>query len=271
MALPASRPTRTKVVVVLPGILSTPLEKVGPVLKTISKNADIAGIDYGTGEIDVDGIAANTANLIKDLADKKAEVTMMGISVGGLLVPFVMRYLAMMDGDPTKALKKNIIIDAPHGADTMIPLPAFARWVFTKKAYRALNGPVGDWLLDHIVVPPKDENIEVPADVKDPVAHKAAVKERALYELRGHEWSMYGSQNDLMAGLMPRLSILNTVPTTYVACVSKKNDTVKQPLALERWLDEVPTMEVVKVDTAHAAFLEAPITWNEVMDDLINK
>lgn len=253
-----------KALLVLPGILSRWEEQAGPILDTIARGRVVFGVQY-IGE------SWNAGNIVAEVSEYMnargfLEVELFGVSIGGMIIPEI-AHAIHRSTRPVVAT----IIDAPFGACTLVPLPSKLRWIFTRKVYRIIPNRLGNRILNDMVTLPHDENIEIPIEVERAGngavdAYRASIKGQARKALSGHKWSMWGSQMAYMVTCRPHVELLYGVPTRYYACVSDKNETVAQPEALLRWR-VLPSIKVIEVDTAHAAFLEAAPTWHSVFSD----
>jgi len=250
-------------VFVLPGILARGPEQIADVKNSIGGLGCISAQTYLRWN--PDKIAAEVAAKVKDSLESGENVTILGISIGGLLTAKVVEKLSPSE----RRRVRVIIVDSPHGAETLMATSGPLRWFFTSGVYRCLGEFGGGILMSLFRQPPKDENIEVPRTEYDISAYQARVKRTAIERLKGHSWKMYGAQVAWMCEA-PKLRALRSVrELTYIACVGRKNDTVAQPLALNRWRAQLPNLQYVDVNTAHAAFLEASETWNEVFSRLV--
>ncbi len=244
-------------ILVLPGILSRWNEQIEPVIDILARYGTVFGVDYTAKAWHTDRIIANITDFVDHELSSYDKLVVVGISIGGIITP-----------DVVGATKRShdsistVIVDAPHGADTMKELPAAARWFFTLGFYNILNGRLGNAIREKFMsVPPKLENIEVPAGVVAIEAYKAKVVVDSKKGLANHPWRQWGSQVAYMVHRTPRAGLLSDINSVYLACNSAKNTTVDQPKAVDRWHQALPSLKIIEVNTAHAAFREGLPTW----------
>lgn len=257
-----------------PGILSD-----GSNFQAIGFDTD-ACMDYAAYDsrrFDVYGIVHDTAAVIKSDLDTGASAALVGGSLGGMLIPFIVQQLRILMPQSSLSELRCVIIDAPFGVESMIAARC------SPTVGRLICSPFGQLLrpLASIKMGPKDEYIKVPeVDMmreitgKDEITSeemtadswRAYVKRRAIRELGGHSSRLWLAQLRWMTkvgqdGSLDRAcKALRGVDATYLACMSIGNDVVMQPAAMMRWLGSVPGMNLLRVDAVHCGFVQqAPL------------
>ena len=206
--------------------------------------------------------ASSAARFVEAAADHADFVQLVGASLGGDLVPFVVQQLS----DEIKARLQVVIVDAPAGADTLMALPSWSAG-FMASSFGRLATPIG-----LIRIPPKEDEITVPSQVvqqrmsgehfDDDVAWKRYIIERAKKELKGHSARLWRSQIAWMIRIVRDGSLaeacksLEGLDVTYLVCTGKGNGVVRQPEALAWWGAHVDGLKVEEVNATHCGFLQ---------------
>lgn len=257
-----------KVVVVLPGILQRGYEQVAPIRDALDPDSNLLVVDYKGEYFNAKFLAKEIAKLVDNEIDAGRKVELFGVSIGGVLTTSTVQKLVK----PTDKLTVTIV-DAPAGAKTLSDVPSlFARpigWLFRHtQPGKLFSRFPGKLIINLMSVPPKWDNIEAPSDMNEDAisGYKEQVIKDANAGLKGHKFSMWWSQLAYMSQSNVPYRALDDVPVTYFACVSTKQDTVRQPDASKVWKASVRgEFAQVNVDTAHAAFLEAEPTWSNAL------
>lgn len=267
-------------VVYLPGVLATDaVEQIQPLLPVL-RHHDILCLSYKGSTCD--------ANLIFDIADAIAyqgegynSITLVGNSLGGLYLPWVVDALAVwLDYSKLRILA----LDSPSGLSDIYGLVnrmgarLLAPWLPAKEPVRKV--------FNQLMQPPKRANIakwspdidyhylgHTPQNQKD---YENLVIERALERLHAAM-----ATPELLQRYLNQLTwiakhakdtpweVLRNIPTTYVACTSSGNTTIRQPSAAVAW-QKLTGCETRKIPIgAHTAFLEQPGLWCNVLDSVL--
>lgn len=256
--------------IVLPGVLARGSEQIAPVRSVLEGSGDILAVSYLGDEWLPESIAYSVAKTIKEAASNSERFTIIGVSVGAYLAPLIVDYLP---GDLQKRTDV-IVIDGPYGPDTLTPVPGWTYRLIRAGVMSWPGNALGNVILDKSLRLPKRENIETDSDLafSEAMKYKDKVIAKARYNLSNHSWLLYAGQVRYMVEKEPYVSLLakHNIHTVYVACLSAKNDTVKQPLAEARWRRMLLRMTSYEVDSAHASFLEASRTWKREIAHIIN-
>ncbi len=256
--------------IVLPGVLARGIDQISPVRSELEKSGDILAVSYLGDEWLPESIAYSVAKTIKEVASNSERFTIIGISVGVYLAPLIVDYL------PSDLRKRTdvIVIDGPYGPDTLIPVPSWTHQLIRAGVMSWPGNRFGKIILNKSLRLPKRENIETDPELtfSKAMEYKDTVIADARLFLSGHSWLLYAGQVRYMVENEPCVILLAryNVHTVYVACLSAKNDTVKQPLAEARWRRMLLGMTSYEVDSAHASFLEASRTWKREIAHIIN-
>lgn len=268
-----------RVVYFLPGILSRgedaqPLGLEGKVVKYDK---------HGSKHFEADWIVKDTVyKILPDLHGDK-EVWLIGASLGGMLIPFIIREIRDWLNPAEGMLNKLhcVIIDSPSGVETLIAARC------SPFVGRVIRSPFGQALrpLAHVKMGPKDEYIDIPdadtmREIADGVAMSADdwreyVKRRAIKELGGHSsrqwlhqlrWMTQVGRDD---SLRLACGWMKGIDTTYVACISAGNNVVKQPLAMEHWQGDIHDLKVYPVNGVHCGFLQQARVFRGALKEIL--
>ncbi len=234
-------------------------------------------IDYGS---------ANSEAIIDQSTDEAAalisqgySLTLFGSSYGANLLLFVLAKLRKRLGD--QMVEERITVrldDSPMGGQTMKGLPELLRRFMIRfpSASTKLDA-VGGVAMKLMRVPPKDKNIKMPSDTTALVGRQissqpefnAWVKAEAIKGLTGHPFSRWYNQVAWMCRVGDTLptDALRNLRVVYVACDGEYNDTVHQPLAVEKWLKKVENLHVLTVKAPHCSYLESNDVWLKATAD----
>lgn len=230
----------------------------------------------GHGAFDALEIAHEVAAKVKLVLEAGRPAVLVGASLGGMLIPFIVSELRQLVPKALLDLLRCVIIDSPFGAETMIAAGC------STFAGRVIRSPVGQLLrpLASIKVGPKDQYIEVPdADMMREIAGiamsdaewRAYVKRRAIQELSGHSSKQWLEQLRWMTrvshdGSLRRACLaMKGVDTSYLACVGPGNDVVKQPLASELWATSTPGLKMYSANAVHCGFVQQAPTFRRAV------
>lgn len=222
-------------------------------------------------EFVADKYIAEAANLLYEQA-LKGQVILIGSSLGGMLIPFVVDLWRQRDLGIHLDRLKDIIEDASSGVESM--MAAFCSPMLGK----LITSPLGHVLrpLSQIKVGPKDEYIEIPpADIMMQLAGKAMaddawrdwVKAESIKGLSGFSGEAWLSQLRWMitvgrdGSLAEACLALDGVSTTYIACLGAGNDVVKQPYSADWWESHVPGLQVLRIEATHCGHLQQVIAF----------
>lgn len=253
------RPDR--MILFLPGLLNRGEELVAPIKETLLTFGSVHPFSYAGKKWNPEQIADHLAVWVRLYLGEKKTVVLFGVSLGAILATMVAKRLT----EEERRSIEIVAVCAPFDARSMLPMPKQARWVFTKGVFKVVNGPVGNFILGKMGIPPKRENIEIPEGITEVEEYQDVVIAKARKGLSGHFWSIWGSQLGWLASSRPDLSGIDGSRVLYFSCLSEKNDTIKQPYSSSRWAFYLLGLRVIEVETAHAAFLEAASTWNKAL------
>lgn len=257
------------VTVVLPGILARAEQQFHPILPYLPGH--VVGFTPTGPTYDHYEFVGTVALAISRMIDAGKVVNLVGASMGGMQIPFVVARLRMYDIDLT-SFGKIVLIDAPNGAETMGEIPPSAVSIMASNTVRrVMYTRFGDWVLDRMVKPPKSDEVDIPqADVRSWIAGRPVdesdwtmfVQRTARQQLKGWPGSLWIGQVQWMlaAGRGPltrTANVLRALDVTYVACSHPGNVTVKQPNAAN-WWESVAGVKVVTVDAVHCGFWQQP-------------
>lgn len=234
----------------------------------------------GEGDFDAHRIVHDTAVVIMGNLKDGLPALLVGSSVGGMLIPFIVGKLHRLMPDLPLDLLRCVVIDAPFGVETMIatrrsPLAGFL-----------IRSPFGHVLrpLAFIKVGPQDKYIDLPdPGMRYEIAGKAVsegdwpeyVKRRFNKELTGHGSMRWLEQLRWMTrvghdGSLHRACLAMTgVKTSYLACMGPANDVVTQPLASEWWAASLPDLELHRVNAAHCGFVQQAPTFRGALAEIL--
>jgi len=261
----------------LPGILSR-----GESFQALGFDTeDVVEYDEpGEGDFDAHRIVCDVAVMIMSNLNDGLPTLLVGASVGGMMIPFIVGKLRRLMPDIRLDMLRCVIIDAPFGVETMI---AARR---SRLAGYLIRSPFGHVLrpLASIKVGPRDKYIETPdADMMRQIAGEtrtdagwhAYVKERAIDELTGHSSRQWLEQIRWMTRVGHDGSLhracqgMMGVDTAYLACTGPANDVVTQPLASEWWAASLPDLRMYGVNAAHCGFVQQAPTFRGALAEIL--
>jgi pimeloyl-ACP methyl ester carboxylesterase len=266
-------PEQREAIIVLPGILAYAEVQTAYVTEPLKRDRDVYYVNFVARYWDEDAIGNEIIRHIKDGMSDYDHITIFGVSVGGQLCTVLAEKLlkANISGDRMKI----DIVEAPFGADTLKTMPKFLRPLFRSrrgsKIAAGLGNHIGALLIKAIFGHYDAKNVEYPDEAfGQKVAYDKAILKECQRGLSGHKWTLLVGQLHYMANPPASISALRQFPVTYVACISKRNGVVVQPLARKRWRKALPNAEFARVRTDHAAFLKEAPTWRKELNELLN-
>ena len=236
--------------------------------------------DPGEDGFDAHRIVRETAIMIMANLNDRLPALLIGSSVGGMLIPFIVGKLYRLMPDFQPRMLRCVIIDSPFGVETMIaarrsPLAGFL-----------IRSPFGHVLrpLAFVKVGPQDKYIDTPGvDMRYEIAGRVVskddwpeyVKRRTVEELTGHSSMQWLEQLRWMTrvghdGSLHRACLeMKGVSTSYLACMGPANDVVTQPLAREYWAASTPDLRVFEVNAAHCGFVQQAPTFRGALAEIL--
>ncbi len=208
------------------------------------------------------------------------KVVLIGSSLGGVQVPFVLQELLNQRSYDDFRWLKVIMVDPPWGVQTMIGA------MCSKFVGKFLMSPLGVLVmpLSMIKVPPKDEFIECPSDDvmfelagfdMDEPTWRSRVKQLAIRGLTGYSGQLWLSQIRLMieveqnGALAKACEVLRFFSVTLVRCDGPGNEVVRQPLAADLHKEAAPSIEIVGVAGVHCGYLQQPDLFRGVIHSVL--
>lgn len=260
--------------IVLPGILERPDEQFAPILSALP--GAVLAVEPNPRRFDVDAVVYATVQQIEIARQVGHRVNLLGASIGGMLLAFVVDAYRKKHRDENDLSWLHVVlIDAPSGAETMSELPSWARQLVGSRLFAlTMSGSFGDWVVARMVKSPRPEEIEATSRKE-----RADIIEQARQNLSGHSGSLWQQQLAWMVGvgissgtfaLEDAALALAGVRTTYLACVHPGNVTVDQPTASQLWQIMVPGMTVDRVAAVHCGFLQQRQLFVEALDHILN-
>lgn len=196
-------------------------------------------------------------------AKANKDIVLVGASMGGMLVPFIVAEFRGMMPDYDMSRMRVILIDAPNGLDG-IDNPLAHRIL----RFGALAAPAGGATsLIGMKVPYGDNEMPKRAEVTSGSYEDAVAQ--ANQGLSGHYLSMLIRQTRWMieAGRGPieqAVKALGGVYVVYVVC-DMGDSPVVQPTAVQWWVANLPQKpKVLKVDATHCGFTQNYDRYEEV-------
>lgn len=247
----------------LPGILARADEQFAP-LESAFRGSHVCTVDFVGSCLNAEAMAEIVARYVNVALRASQRVHIVGVSLGGVFAPLIVQRVT--------ASKENLrvtIVDSPAGVETLSAIPPFAgsvaRWLFNHlRPGPVTNKLYGNRVIGLMSVPPKRENIEVPAG-ENLERYQDAVIAKAKASLSGHTFSMWWSQLAFMSkNDVPYEALADVSDVTYMWCglgEENANDVVRQTQAVLRWTEHLPALESLRVESTHAGFLEKQPTW----------
>lgn len=216
-------------------------------------------------------VIEKTAGLLVDLT-LRGSVTLIGSSMGGMLAAFIVKRWRWLTADGQLDRLRVVLEDVPNGVESMAA-------AFCNPAVgRIITSPIGHILrpLSQIKVGPKDQYIEIPpAHIQQEIAGRdmgdddwrAYVKAEAIKGLSGFSgdawlsWLRWMIQVGRNGSLAEACGALEGIDTAYIACMGDGNDVVKQPHALDWWVQHVAGLKVLRIEATHCGHLQQVLTF----------
>lgn len=269
-------------ILVIPGILDTQ-SLTTKCFRYIGGMGGFSFVNYGGGRFDKERTLELIRELIRKQLDTGGSITIVGISLGGVLGLIAAADL-INEGVSADRLKL-IMIDSPWGADTMKELPSFARGI-AARALPKLRGsnPGASWkrfIMRKLMKGPKPDEIEIPSQyamtviagrVLDQPSWRTWVVDTADGAIKRQGFDLWLSQVGCLLNIKDEQDRAAQVAREadlrvgYVACLSPANVTVDQPRAYERCVEALPYVRVVTVHTPHAALLQYPESFRSAFE-----
>lgn len=244
----------SRAVLALPGILATGQNQINPVREVLEECGDVFTYSYHPSLFNGGAVTNEFTQELVALLRRYREVVIVGVSLGGIIAALACDYIDQR----LRGRVKLVLVDAPYGAATMIPLPLWAHGIMRKLRIGRWANPLLNGVLKAMAVPPKPENTEL-----EPGVTQEEVNQKAIQGLSGHNFSLWWQQLRWMVQVQPRLDRLNLrgIKAIYLACNPERNTTVRQPQAVDAWMSVVPALDVRWVDSTHCGFLERRLRW----------
>lgn len=251
-------------VVCLSGILMH-AEGYKPLVSVLAPYGDVIGFDYDPHKrMNMPELLTKVRQMLYEAQGAGRKVTLIGSSMGGMQVPFVVEHCRKKHpSDDLSWLRKEVIVDPPTGADTMIAVkPKFVAPVVASSLWRLTIAH----LIARIKVGPKDYAITIPSqEVMRELAGSAMsdaewkewITATQLASLEGYSSDLQWSWTNWMitvgrdGSYAKALQSLRGLNATYIAAVSPWNDVVAQPQAVEWHLKQCPTLKRIDIAAAH--------------------
>lgn len=268
-------------VICLPGILARPDEQFGPILAELeAQGGRIHTYNYEGRRFNPEALVESAVELVRSYIRQGTPVALLGASMGGMVVPFIMERLNSFEHRYVRV----VIVDAPTGAETMAALPNWIAWLFPALRPGVLtNLTIGKLIMRTMMVPPKRDMITFPDTATMSRLTEGActtqeeyidwVIETARHGLRGHLFSMWWSQLAWMirvgrdGTLREACESLVRTSATYVAC-TRGNDVVCQPQAADWWRSQAH-IDVIEVSGTHCGFLQDQPVFARVLGEIL--
>lgn len=245
-----------RVYVLLPGILARGDEQFETLIPTLSTRGCVDVRSYTGHSFNMERVASSVARDVDAYARQGLQVTIIGASLGGLVG---YESLSKLNVGCCSNVKL-IMVDTPHGVETMRALPSPAAFVFRVFRGAPLPNFIGDRVLSMMRVGPKKEFVDTPQGV-DGNSHYELVNQKALAGLSGHRFSTWWSQLVSMVAHRPQQPVCEAFDITYVACLGAGNDVVAQPMSVRLWQETRPNLRVIEMEGAHCGFLQQSPRW----------
>lgn len=261
-------------VFLFPGVLARCEELFAPLQPVLARfdNDQISYVDYRGKAFRPEAIAAQLAGSIAELDGR---ILLIGASLGGDLIPFVVEQLKPAD----RRRCKVVVIDAPAGADTLVQVPARAEKFLTSR-WGWLASP-----LSKIKLAPKASQITVPVSpmIEELTGREMSEDEWRLYvkrtarrNLGGHSARQWQQQLAWMMrigndGSLERAcrSLSDVARVSYVECL-QGDDVVVHATAIQRWRKWVgPKLNAAAVNGTHCGFLQNQPEFTGVLRSLV--
>ncbi len=263
MSAAVMRADSRRAILHIPGILLPGVSQAEPFMPLAAEQGTaLIAQSYSGTTLDVQACIDDIARTL-DLASRlyRGDLTVIVTSFGGMLTTLALQQLGHIPEDAARW----IISDVPScGRDLIVgPLPAAVNPVIGRmsRLFRPgerANRSYGKWLLDRMVLPPKDDAIELPPGLprSEHDAYREQVKQRAYRALTSTPFTMWYQQVQWMLNCesLPLHLWQRFTDTTYLAN-TWGNVTVRQAAAGISWMPHVRHFETVRA--AHCGYSEA--------------
>jgi len=217
----------------------------------------------------------------------RTPVTLLGASMGGMEIPFVIEaWRARHPGQAPTWLRRVIMVDAPNGAATMKELPNWAAPLLISRPTGALlSSGFGDWVVNKMTKPPRPEEVAYPSkptmrrvigSVLTKHEWQEYVQQQAREGLSGYSGSLWWSWLHWMVSVgndgsyARACGALRGTETWYLPCTHEGNVTVDQPAAYEWHAAHIDGLKKYAVHAVHCGFLQQPDAFMEAFDHIIH-
>lgn len=191
------------------------------------------------------------------------DLVIVGASMGGQIVPFVVEYLrGMLRGNLDGSRVRVVLVDPACGLASIAD-PMAHRYLSHPALAAPLSGIVG---LLGVNVPVSDNMLPQADEISAP--DKEQVRELAKEHLSGHKLSLLMRQTRWMIesernGSLDRaVQSLAGLEVSYIKS-SVGDSPIVQPHSVDWWSERVPQMNVIDVDGTHCGFLQNPDEFND--------
>lgn len=245
-------------VVALPGILAGE-SSFQPILSTLQKYGEVVIVNYDGEKFDARQIVDSLVSKLKDLARTYDHLVFFGSSMGGMLALDAQSSLRQLEIDWRRT--SIVFVDSPSGsADMLNGGNIGAPLLRGLPTGRAFNLP-GAKILNAMILPPKDENIEEELD-------KAQVKKSAILSMRRFPFSLWRDELAYMAARRwSQYEMFSGFDRMIYLRCDRDNVTIKQPQAgLKYVVASGYKLRIQDVDSTHCGYAERPATWNLAID-----
>lgn len=271
-------------IIPLPGILALNKESHAPLM--FDRFGQMEWTGTSRERFESDKTIADVVRRADQLRLSGRQVTLLGSSLGGMQMAFVVQALRKKLPQNNFEWLKVILVDSPNGSRTCkglewVPSGGLLAWL-AMSILRVFGffimwiGRMGPGL-------PKDDEISQPSPAvmaklggrSDMTTEewKQHVKATAKQGLKGHKVSVWAHQVRWMAkvgadgSLQEAAQALRGIDVTYLMCTDG-NGTVVQPDAAN-WWSEYSGAEVIEVASPHCGYLQKQVEFDRVFVDLL--
>ncbi|MGB4762560.1 MAG: alpha/beta hydrolase family protein [Candidatus Saccharimonas sp.] len=275
-------PDHDDTVIVLPVLLASAAQYHRAMLDTLARHGRVVAFDRSRDQpTDWSLFLSELVQYIGQIPLSR-RVTLVGSSMGGMQVPFVVAWLLSRFGQRQLDRLHVIVVDPPSGVDSMIGAKN------SKRVGAMLTSPLGHVVrpLSWVKIGPRDEFIEIPStevmtslagESMQPQEWREWVKVTSVDTLRGSSSSTWLADLRWMVTVGRDGSLLRTcgllervASATYIACMGPGNDVVLQPHAAEVWQDTVPSLVVRELPTVHPGYLQQVMTFRSAFQHVLS-
>lgn len=242
------------------GVMARGAEQFGPILTSLP--GKVVAIHAEGLRYDADVIHWRALEYLEE-ADSNLQFNLVGASLGGVEVPYVVNYFRDRVSGVNPRNIHAVLVDAPAGLDTI--LNPLAKAMQFKPVAETLA--TGLWFMNSPKDLPKDNEITSP--------NPEQVKAQARQFMSGHKFGMLMRQTYRMidvwdSGELPLMceAMGPDVRATYVAC-KMGNGVIRQPLAADRWQSAIRQLKHVDVPATHCGFLQNQPEFRKVLRERV--